>query len=601
MTDAFGSEPGAVDVTEDGGRTAAFALLGLAADADERALKAAYARRLKSVRPETDPEGFQALRAAYERLRGTLAVPDPGAIGGEPIQGADRSAENEGDRGNGQKIDPAARDDLLHRFDARRRRGDAAGALAIIDAALSGRLDLAWRGAVEDALFDRLARDPSVRPDLLQGLAARFDWREARTRQEERDPEAFAALRGRIEAFDLADALRARAEAVRRGEGVPGDAVLLRLLGPYRVGLFDRGLDEAERTVAVEVINAVIGPLAEIDGLVDPRTLAALRGVLGGAPLVGAPPAAIEPAAAASQAVGGAPINPPGKWNWSVAGLFWIGILLLSLLGRVDWGGERPATRPAPITRTANPAPPVAMSFPIRKAEDGRLGLDLARLLDDDARSVLRAVRINAAGKVPVTVSLERLAGEPIRFLPQGERKLQMEMVFRDGRVTDLFEFDLVEPGEAGDEAGTEPRQEAAEDAAREPDGRAEAASRPSSQVRFAPSLVRRDGRLFVDLTAALAPENRPALRAIGLTPAPGRKERILDWAALEAAPLQEIPGHSERMTLRILLRDDGNGRTFVFNPREALARFGEADRAAPPPAPSLTLSPPPSLTPTTP
>ncbi len=39
--------------------------LGLGPDADERAVKRAYATRLKTTRPDTDPEGFQALNAAY--------------------------------------------------------------------------------------------------------------------------------------------------------------------------------------------------------------------------------------------------------------------------------------------------------------------------------------------------------------------------------------------------------------------------------------------------------------------------------------------------------------------------------------------------------
>jgi hypothetical protein len=40
--------------------------LGLGPDADERAIKRAYAARLKTTRPDTDPEGFQALNAAYQ-------------------------------------------------------------------------------------------------------------------------------------------------------------------------------------------------------------------------------------------------------------------------------------------------------------------------------------------------------------------------------------------------------------------------------------------------------------------------------------------------------------------------------------------------------
>lgn len=42
-----------------------FALLGLAHDADEAAIKRAYAQRLRKTRPDDDPEGFQRLNEAY--------------------------------------------------------------------------------------------------------------------------------------------------------------------------------------------------------------------------------------------------------------------------------------------------------------------------------------------------------------------------------------------------------------------------------------------------------------------------------------------------------------------------------------------------------
>lgn len=44
----------------------ALGFLELGADADERAIKRAYARRLKQVRPDVDPQGFQRLHEAYQ-------------------------------------------------------------------------------------------------------------------------------------------------------------------------------------------------------------------------------------------------------------------------------------------------------------------------------------------------------------------------------------------------------------------------------------------------------------------------------------------------------------------------------------------------------
>jgi hypothetical protein len=44
----------------------ALRVLGLGSDADERAIKRAYAARLKTTRPDEDPEGFQRLNEAYQ-------------------------------------------------------------------------------------------------------------------------------------------------------------------------------------------------------------------------------------------------------------------------------------------------------------------------------------------------------------------------------------------------------------------------------------------------------------------------------------------------------------------------------------------------------
>ncbi len=58
--------------------------LGLDGGADERAVRRAYARRLKALDPETDPRGFQALREAYEAALGWLAWRERQAAAAEP-------------------------------------------------------------------------------------------------------------------------------------------------------------------------------------------------------------------------------------------------------------------------------------------------------------------------------------------------------------------------------------------------------------------------------------------------------------------------------------------------------------------------------------
>ena len=50
-----------------------FELLGVSPDADERTIKRAYARLLKSVRPDDDPHGFQRLHEAYQRALAACA------------------------------------------------------------------------------------------------------------------------------------------------------------------------------------------------------------------------------------------------------------------------------------------------------------------------------------------------------------------------------------------------------------------------------------------------------------------------------------------------------------------------------------------------
>ena len=76
--------------------TSPLTLLGLDADADERAIKRAYAAKLKTVRPDEDPEGFQRLneayRAALEWLRSQRTHEDEHAASADDAASADVAA-----------------------------------------------------------------------------------------------------------------------------------------------------------------------------------------------------------------------------------------------------------------------------------------------------------------------------------------------------------------------------------------------------------------------------------------------------------------------------------------------------------------------------
>ena len=87
-----------------------FAALGLDGSADERAVKRAYAQRLKTVRPDEDPEGFQVLHGAYKgalaaiRYRADLAAAETPELDGDQEPGEDDAVAPLRPMGNDERV-----------------------------------------------------------------------------------------------------------------------------------------------------------------------------------------------------------------------------------------------------------------------------------------------------------------------------------------------------------------------------------------------------------------------------------------------------------------------------------------------------------------
>lgn len=144
--------------------------LGIERTADERSIKRAYAKQLKQNRPEDDPEGFQALRDAYEtalrhcRFEAADAVEDAiGMVEGDTPAGAGAAVDSDGEasvQAPAQRAAIPAKPSASERTDALQRAWNEA--------------QLQWSDFLQrSSVSPRVELDRQLRGEALQNLATR--------------------------------------------------------------------------------------------------------------------------------------------------------------------------------------------------------------------------------------------------------------------------------------------------------------------------------------------------------------------------------------------------------------------------------------------
>ena len=158
-----------------------FDILGVPADADEIAVKRAYARGIKQARPDQNPQEFQVLHEAYIAALSMLdwkqpatdGIVDPAVVGtSQPLASASAAQDNSDPPPQAQTFDSFDLSAFLDQLEAGRDHPKTD-----VDAWLQQQpalYSLSLKRAITPGLVEALLQRPPLPPDILESLFTFF-------------------------------------------------------------------------------------------------------------------------------------------------------------------------------------------------------------------------------------------------------------------------------------------------------------------------------------------------------------------------------------------------------------------------------------------